>query len=234
MDNQRYGHTNMDIEKFLSYQFQNPKLLKQALTHKSFAYEQKGIEDNERLEFLGDAVLELAITDILIQAFPKESEGELSKRRAYLVSEDHLASIARQLKVQDFLYLGRGEETTGGKNKPRLLASALEAIIGGIYLDSDFVRSCQFVKEIFNKEWVNISYEKDFKSQLQEKTQRLYQSVPEYVLIQSEGPDHNKTFYIDVLVNGKKIAEGCSKSKKEAQQIAAQKALAYLNKIRSS
>lgn len=216
------------IEDLLNYRFKNTDLLNQALTHKSFAYETQGVKDNERLEFLGDAVLQLSITDILIETFPQDSEGVLSKKRAHLVGEGYLVPIAKRLKLQEFLKLGKGELLTGGKNKPRLLACTLEAIIGAIYLDSDFVRSKAFVADIFKKGWKSSPSQKDFKSLLQEKTQALYQNIPEYSLTRSQGPDHSKVFYMEVLVNGDRISQGHGRTKKEAQQMAAQKALEKL------
>ena len=225
------------IEEYLNYQFKNPGLLKNALTHKSFANENPKIADNERLEFLGDAVLQLAMTDILMEKFPKDTEGDLSKKRAYLVGEPCLASIARRLKIQEILCLGKGEMLTEGHEKPRLLASALEAIIGAIYIDSDLSASKEFIKNIFSQELKNISNQfsqtdfVDFKTQLQEKTWQVYQCVPRYVLTELKGPDHDRTFYMNVLINGKIITEGFGKSKKEAQQMAAQKALQIISQV---
>lgn len=224
------------IEEYLDYQFKNPNLLKNALVHKSFANENSETADNERLEFLGDAVLQLAMTDILMEKFPKDTEGDLSKKRAYLVGEPCLASIAKKLKVQEFLYLGKGEMITDGHEKPRLLASALEAIIGAIYIDSNLTASKEFIKNIFSRELENISNQfsqteifVDFKTQLQEKTWQVYQCVPKYVLTELKGPDHDRTFYMDVLIDGKVITNGFGKSKKEAQQMAAQKALQIIS-----
>lgn len=223
------------IEDCLNYKFNNSDLLKEALTHKSFANEKNHGRDNERLEFLGDAVLQLAVTDILMERFPDDTEGDLSKKRAYLVGESYLAPIAKSLKIQEFLYLGKGEKNTGGQNKPRLLASALEAIIGAIYMDSDLNQSKKFIKDIFNKQLESTSCEncqpmnsQDFKTQLQEKVWQIYQCIPQYKLTQSEGPDHNPTFYMSVSIDGKVIANGFGKNKKEAQQMAAQKALTQI------
>ncbi len=224
------------IENYLNYQFKNTDLLQEALTHRSFANEEGNVRDNERLEFLGDAVLQLAMTDILMEKFSKDTEGDLSQKRAYLVGEPCLASIAKRLKVQEFLSLGKGEMLTEGHKKPRLLASALEAIIGAIYIDSDLSVSTEFIRNVFNKELENISDEfsqtdvVDFKTQLQEQVWQIYQCVPKYVLTKSEGPDHNRIFYMDVLVDGKVITKGYGKSKKEAQQMAAQKALQIILK----
>ena len=224
------------IEDYLNYKFKSTDLLQEALTHKSFANEKGNVRDNERLEFLGDAVLQLAMTDILMEIFPKDTEGDLSKKRAYFVGEPCLASISRRLKVQEFLCLGKGEMLTEGHEKPRLLASALEAIIGAIYIDSDLSISTEFIKNIFNKELESISGEcsqagfVDFKTELQEQTWQIYQCVPKYVLTKSEGPDHDRIFYMDVLINGKVITKGHGKSKKEAQQMAAQKALEIILK----
>ena len=219
------------IEDILKYQFKNSQLLKDALTHKSFAKEQGQTKDNERLEFLGDAVLQLAITDILMKRFPQDHEGHLSKKRAYLVGEPCLALIAKELQIPDFLCLSKGEVLTKGHNKPRLLSSALEAIIGAIYIDSGLINSRAFIERVFNEELKNISHTlhhthlKDYKTQLQEMTWQRYQCIPQYDLTQTEGPDHNKIFYTDVLVNKKIIAKGSGKSKREAQQMAAYNAL---------
>ena len=223
------------IEKYLNYQFKDPYLLKNALAHKSFVNENSNISNNERLEFLGDAVLQLAITDILMAKFPKDAEGDLSKKRAYLVGEPCLASIAKRLRVQEFLSLGKGEMLTEGHEKPRLLASALEAIIGAIYRDSNLDVSKKFIKNIFSQELENMSDQfaqtdfVDFKTQLQEQVWQIYQCVPKYLLTKSEGPDHNRLFYMDVLIDEKAIASGFGKSKKEAQQMAAQKALQIIS-----
>ena len=223
------------IEGYLKYKFNNSDLLKKALTHKSFANENFKNSDNERLEFLGDAVLQLTMTDILMEKFPRDTEGDLSKKRAYLVGEPCLASIAKRLKIQEFLCLGKGEMLTDGREKPRLLASALEAIIGAVYIDSDLSVSKEFVKNIFDKELKNTSDELsqvdfiDFKTQLQEQTWQIYQCVPKYMLIKYEGPDHDRIFYMNVLIDGKVITSGFGKSKKEAQQMAAQKALQIIS-----
>ena len=225
------------VEEYLNYEFKNPHLLENALTHTSFANEKGDIQDNERLEFLGDAVLQLCITDILMEKFSKDTEGDLSKKRAYLVGEPCLASIAKKLKMQESLLLGKGEMLTDGHEKPRLLASALEAVIGAIYLDSDLSVSRKFIENIFSEELGNISDQfsqtefVDFKTQLQEQAWQIYQCVPQYTLIKSEGPDHNRIFYMDVLIDGKMITSGFGKSKKEAQQMAAQKALQAISKL---
>lgn len=214
------------IEQKLEYTFQNPELLYQALTHRSF--DDRGVQ-NEVLEFLGDAVLGLAISDMLIAAFPNDDEGPLSRRRASLVNADTLAEIATQIELGGSIRLGKGEILSGGATKPRLLASALEAVIGAIYTDSGFDSALRVIRGLFQERVQKLSgsqeFELDFKTRLQELTQKLKLGVPKYVLLDSQGPDHAKEFLVSVEIDEIEKGRGLGKNKKLAEQMAAQTAL---------
>jgi ribonuclease III len=221
-----------NIELFyerLNYTFRTPDILLQAFRHSSYVNEIRNpeIKDNERLEFLGDAVLDLAISHILMDFFKEAKEGDLSKYRALVVNESSLCMIAKELGVGDFLLLGKGEELTNGRNKPSILANAMEAILGAIYLDTGYqeakiVIQCLFLPVIKQIETNEIKL--DYKSLLQEYSQETYKSLPEYLLLEENGLAHDKTFKVALVLNGKTIAEGQGKSKKEAEQKAAREA----------
>jgi ribonuclease-3 len=214
-----------------SLTFSEPRLLAQALTHKSCLNEQedRSLGHNERLEFLGDAVLDLALSDHLMRRFPELSEGDLSKIRAGLVNETTLAKMAVELMLQDALRLGKGEVLSGGHLKPRLLASVFEALIGAIYLDMGFEVAKQFLLDVFTArvEAVNPQqqFESDYKTRLQELLQEKYRRAPNYSVIKQEGPDHNKIFFVEVRMEERVMATGSGKSKKQAEQQAAEQAL---------
>jgi ribonuclease-3 len=181
-------------------------------------------------EFLGDAVLGLALSEVLIKSFPQDAEGTLSKKRASLVNEKTLFEIALELNLDQVIRLGKGEAQTGGAKRSRLLASALEAIIGAIFLDSGFDASKDFVKRIFANRVMNVENEGgfvefDFKTKLQEKIQKLNGSIPEYLVLDSSGPDHDKQFLVQVKFQNQILGEGSGKSKKQAEQEAAKVAL---------
>ncbi len=219
------------IEKSLGYQFKNKRQLNKALTHKSFQNEggdKKG-GNNERLEFLGDAILDFVISDLLMKSFPRDPEGSLSKKRASLVNEDHLSQMAKDMGIPDELRLGKGETKTGGNNNPRLLASALEAIIGAIYQDSNIKKTYEIVSNMFEQSLVDIGsspdYASDYKTRLQERVQKSLHKTPVYELIEETGPDHEKSFLVSVSVDGKVLAQGKGRSKKNAEQNAARKAM---------
>ncbi|RME17395.1 MAG: ribonuclease III [Bdellovibrio sp.] len=215
----------------MTLKFSNPQLLDEALTHKSFFYENRSscLAHNERLEFLGDAVLDLCLTDCLMKRFPQKSEGQLSKIRAGLVNESQLSQLAKQLNLQEHLKLGKGEQQSGGREKSRLLASTFEAVVGAYYLDAGFEKTFLWVEELFApflKE--NLEGDEllsDYKTQLQEKVQRRFKQTPYYRVLGSEGPDHQKKFHVGVFLDNRQIAEGQGRSKKMAEQKAAQKAL---------
>lgn len=218
------------VEKAVGYSFKTLSLLKRALTHKSYANENKlsPEEQNERLEFLGDAVLELAVSELLMHKYPNFSEGDLSKFRAAVVNEKQLASLARQFRLGENLYLGRGEEQTSGREKPSLLADAYEAVLGAVYLDRGFSKASQIIQRHYVRLLDHSATEdfyKDYKTELQEKSQGLYRAVPRYRLASESGPDHDKTFEIELVIRGEVLGRGRGRSKKEAEQMAAREAL---------
>jgi ribonuclease III len=223
------------FEKKLNYRFGHKPLLKMALTHKSYANERRlePTDHNERLEFLGDAVLELVVSDLLMDNYPDSAEGELSKLRASIVNETTLASVARDHCVGDYLYLGKGEEMGSGREKSSLLADALEAILGAIYLDRGFKKAHKVIKRIALELFEQVGQEgfyKDYKTQLQEQAQILFKTVPKYRLVGESGPDHDKTFEVNIVIRGEVLGVGKGKSKKSAEQNAAKEALAHIAK----
>lgn len=215
--------------------FRNEKLLMQAFTHSSYVNEHRKRlhEDNERLEFLGDAVLELTVSQYLFEQFPQMSEGELTKLRAAIVCEPSLVTFAHALSFGDLVLLGKGEELTGGRMRPSLLADVFEAFIGALYLDQGMEAVIQFLeKTIFPKIREGaFSHVMDYKSQLQELVQRDGSGVLEYKILQEKGPAHNKEFVSRVSLNGEELGIGVGRSKKEAEQRAAQMALAKLKQL---
>jgi len=224
-----------NLTAILNYSFKNQELLSEAFRHPSYVYEKDdpGVSDNQRLEFLGDAVINLAISHLLMESFPEMKEGDLSKYRASLVSESGLHFIARELELGDYLLLGKGEERTNGRKKPSILTDALEALIGAIYLDGGFTDALRVIEGIFSPLLNRIGLGgsiNDFKTELQEYTQEGFQSTPEYRLEKETGPDHNKTFYVAVYLKGNVLGRGEGKSKKEAEQRAAKEALVCLRK----
>jgi ribonuclease III len=213
-----------DLERALDYRFHQLELLNQALTHKSYVHEQREpAQHNERLEFLGDAVLGLVISDYCYGRFTKLAEGELSKLRASLVNEGNLARIARRLDLGAYLLVGRGEELTGGRAKTSLLADTLEALLAAIYLDSSLDAVYQVVLRCFQDDLNTRLNEghKDYKSELQEYTQEKFGCVPTYIVVREHGPDHEKVFEIELVIRGQLQGLGAGKSKKEAEQAAA-------------
>ena len=229
-----------DLDRFakrLGHRFQHPELLEQALTHKSvpFEFDGKFRPNNERLEFLGDAVLDLLVSELLMERFPDLDEGGLSKFRASLVNEALLSRIATRLDLGVFLRLGRGEEMTGGREKPSLLANALEAVIAALYLDSrsegGVEKTARVVEQLFDEELPKESsafISRDYKSELQELAQKLLSTLCLYELVGAEGPDHEKEFEMAVLINNREYGRGKGTSKKEASQTAARTALTQL------
>lgn len=221
------------LEAKLGYGFQNRKLLENALVHKSYLNENpgQGLSDNQRLEFLGDAVLNLAVGHLIFERFPKLREGELSMIRAQIVSEPGVAEAAIDIGLGDWLFLGRGEENTGGRRKPSLLADACEAVIAAVYLDGGFAAAIEVVTRLFGTRIASLDVPPgftDFKTRLQERAQALRGEVPKYVVTFEWGPDHDKYFEVKVLIGGKKYALQGGKSKKEAEQAAASEALGLL------
>lgn len=216
----------------IPYQFRQVKLLTEALTHSSFANEQpEGHEHNERLEFLGDAVLELCISDELYKRFPGVREGELTAMRSRLVNQESLAFLARQMGLNEKIILGKGEEAQGGRERDALLSDAFEAVLGAIFLDGGFAAALQTVKILFEDAWPEKSAKiksKDAKSRLQEVTQQIFRDRPVYTLIGSEGPEHDKTFSVRLDLPDKSTFTATGSSVKRAEQNAAMLALAAL------
>jgi ribonuclease-3 len=221
------------LEAKLGYTFQDTGLLESALTHKSFLNENPHARrsHNERLEFLGDAVLNLAVGHLLMERFPSLREGELSMTRAQIVSEAGLAEVATDLGVGEWLFLGRGEEQTGGRRKPSLLADATEALIAAVYLDGGFANAFELARRLFVPRFAAIDEPgfTDFKTRLQERAQSMKKEPPKYVVTAEYGPDHDKIFEVVVSVGGKVYAKAGGKSKKEAEQRAAAEALFLLD-----
>lgn len=215
----------------LGYEFQDLEILETALTHKSYHNENKETVhfDNERLEFLGDSVLGLILSAHLMKRFPNESEGILSKRRAALVNEETLREVALALGLETRLRLGRGEQHTSGGSKPRLLASTFEAILGAVYLDGGLVPASTLIERLFEEKIVDASseiyFERDYKTRLQEMMQKSVGEPPHYSLISAEGPEHKKTFEVELRLKSKVISIGRGKSKKQAEQDAARQAM---------
>ncbi|KON89127.1 ribonuclease III [Sporosarcina globispora] len=221
-----------EFQTEIGIQFENEKLLKQAFTHSSYVNEhrRKPYEDNERLEFLGDAVLELTVSKFLYLKYPMMSEGELTKLRAAVVCEPSLVSFAHALSFGSLVLLGKGEEMTGGRTRPALLADVFEAFIGALYLDKGLDTVVGFLeKVVFPKiDSGAFSHVMDFKSQLQELVQRDGAGAIEYKILQERGPAHNREFVSTVSLNGRELGTGTGRSKKEAEQHAAQMALEVL------
>jgi ribonuclease-3 len=217
-----------ELECVLGYRFARLDLLNQALTHKSFIHERRAdLPDNERMEFLGDAVLGLVISDYLYARFPDRAEGDLSKLRAALVNEANLTRISRRLDLGNYLLLGRGEENTGGREKPSLLADTLEAVIAAIYLDSCLVEVSRVILRCFREEIESVltDVHRDYKSDLQEYTLEKFGCIPGYLVIREYGPDHEKVFQVELSIRGCPQGSGVGKSKKEAEQAAARRVI---------
>jgi ribonuclease III len=222
--------TVQDLQDHIHYRFGQVKLLVQALTHSSYANERSVGGSNERLEFLGDAVLDLFISLELYASFPSADEGQLTRLRARLVSEPTLAGIARAIGLNHFLLLGRGEEAQGGRERDALLADGLEALIAAVYLDGGFEAGRSLIRLLYREIWptgAEVPVFKDYKTRLQELTQKLFQDRPVYTLIESAGPEHAKIYRVQVDIQGQSVAAEAS-SVKKAEQMAARKALALI------
>lgn len=226
--------TDIDaLQKILGVTFNRPSMLEQALVHSSYINENPTYTSghNERLEFFGDVVLDFIVAEKLYQEFPDLSEGKMTKLRASLVRRDTLARVARNIKLGDYLYMGKGEESSGGRNKTPNLAGALEAIIAAVYLDQGMAAAGNMVMGLLVEEWKKISRQNiyvDYKSKLQELVQSRFQMTPAYRLMSEEGPDHDKSFVVEVMVNAKVLGSGTGKSKKLAETEAARLALERL------
>jgi len=224
------------LQSSLGYRFQALALLEEALTHSSLVNEQKSAspQHNERLEFLGDAVLSLVMSEHLVSSLPQSSEGTLSKLKAQLVSEASLARVARRLGLGEHLKLGRGEDRSKGREKDSLLADALEAVLAAVHLDGGFDASQTVTRHIFAEELTNIAARQeqpgsgDYKTQFQEWCQKRHDALPRYATIRETGPDHQKLFEVELSIHGEVVGVGSGRSKKEAEQQAAKQALRQL------
>lgn len=223
------------LKKFqsrLSYKFRDVYLLNHAFTHRSFANEKKdeSIQNNERLELLGDAVLDVVITHLLMNRFPQYTEGDLSKARASMVNEQRLSAVAREMRLGDYILLSKGEEQTNGREKDSILAATFEALVAAMYLDRGFKKVFRVIERHFSGILAeeDKDFYKDFKTRLQEYSQRILKKVPRYIHTGESGPDHDKTFHVDILIKGKILGKGSGKSKKGAEQEAAKEALEVL------
>ncbi len=220
----------LEFENKLEFSFSNKRLLKEAFTHRSYINENRncGWPHNERLEFLGDAVLELVVTDYLYHKYPEVTEGELTSYRAALVNTQSISEGASMWNMNDYLLLSRGEAKDEGKARQYILADTFEAVIGAIYLDKGYEMAQEFIaKSLFHKtdEMVRKELWKDAKSNFQEKAQEMEGVTPAYHIISEEGPDHDKRFTVGVFLGEEKISEGRGRSKQDAEQKAAEKAL---------
>ncbi|MGH9151022.1 MAG: ribonuclease III [Acidimicrobiales bacterium] len=216
----------------LGWRFSDPSLLERAMAHRSWCAEVAGEESNERLEFLGDAVLGLVVTDHIFRAYPDLPEGELAKVRASVVNSALLAEVAAELGIGGFLCLGKGEDASGGREKPSILADAMEAVIGAVYLDGGWDAAARLVLSLLGERVAEASAGpggQDYKTRLQELAARTFDRLPRY-LVSDDGPDHAKRFYATVLVGGRERGRGEGRSKKQAEQAAARMAWVELQR----
>jgi ribonuclease-3 len=223
-----------EFQKNLGINFKHPSLLETAVTHSSFVNESSAttVESNERLEFLGDAILGFVVAEKLYQDFPDLSEGEMTKLRSALVRRETLARVARAVRLGSFLYLGRGEEASGGRGKTANLAGALEAVIAAAFLDQGVAAAKNLILRLLGEELARVASHGigvDYKSRLQELTQSTGQSIPVYRLVEEVGPDHDKRFTVEVMVGDTVLGSGSGKSKKSAETDAARSALERLS-----
>lgn len=221
-----------ELEERISYQFQDKQLLKQAVTHSSFANEQKinKHDDYERLEFLGDAVLELVSSEFLFQENKQMTEGQLTRMRASIVCEQALAYCAREFGLEEFILLGKGEEMTGGRTKDSIISDTMESIIGAIYIDNGMEEAAAFIHRFILSDLEHKKLFYDAKTILQEHVQQKNAGSLHYVTVREEGPDHDKLFIVEVRIDDRKIGEGSGRTKKAAEQQAAYEALVCLQR----
>jgi len=220
------------LEERIGYKFNNPELINQALTHSSYANERKinKTDDYERLEFLGDAVLELVSSDFLFKENPKMAEGKLTKLRSSMVCEPSLAYCARDIGLEEYIKLGKGEEATGGRSRDSIVSDVMEAVIGAIYLDGGIEKAHDFIHSFVLSDLENKILFSDSKTSLQEIIQAMTYKTFEYILVGEKGPDHAKLFMVDAVLDGKVIGHGEGRTKKCAEQMAAFEAIKILKK----
>ena len=229
-----YEENKESLEKLqdsIKYNFKNKNLLLESLIHKSYDKN----KNNERLEFLGDAVLDLLIGEYVYKKLPKSNEGDLTKLRASMVNEASFAKLARAINLGEYLFISSAEVKNNGRDKPSILSNALEALIGAVYLDSNINNAKKISYALIQKVYKKLNPQnlfKDYKTILQELTQSICGSIPEYILIDSSGPDHNKIFTMKIIINNIEYAIKNGKSKKEAEQACAKDAYKKLNKER--
>lgn len=217
------------LEEKLGYTFQSPELLENALTHSSCANESRGkLQSNERLEFLGDSILGMVVADHLYRNHPDLPEGELTRTRSALVCEESLVEVAQALGLGEYLKLGKGEEAGGGRERPSIIADAVEAVLAAVYLDGGIGSARKLIQKFILDREAEKSASRDYKTALQELVQRESGQVLGYQLIGAEGPDHAKIFSVEVDLNGIPIGQGRGRSKKEAEQNAARAAIEKL------
>ena len=216
-----------ELQRNIGYEFKQEQLLRQALTHSSYAHEKnlKELMDNERLEYLGDAVLELVSSEFLFQNHPEMNEGQMTKLRASLVCEQSLAACARQLNLGNYLLLGNGEDLTGGRERDSILSDAWEAVIGAMYLDGGFTSAKEFILKYVLQDIEHKKLFYDSKTMLQELIQNKYKQTLHYVLLSEEGPDHNKIFTVQAYMDETPLMTGKGRTKKAAEQNAAYQSL---------
>lgn len=229
MDDQRRDLLR-ELEGTLGYAFRDCGLLECALTHSSYANEagSEGVRNNERFEFLGDAVLELSMTDLLMEQFPDATEGEMTRIRSALVNETQLAEVSRKMGFGKYLLLGRGEEMTGGRVKSSILADSYEAILGALYMDGGLLPSIEIVRFHFSEKLEDARRGyifRDYKTSLQEIVQARYGRTPNYTNVGESGPDHEKVYEVEIRIGDELFGNGLGRSKKEAEQKAAESAL---------
>ncbi len=220
-----------ELENKIGYTFQNKDLLRQAVTHSSYANEQKinKTGDYERLEFLGDAVLELVSSEFIYKENPQMPEGQLTRKRSSMVCEPALAFCAREIGLEAFILLGKGEEATGGRKRDSIVSDVMEAVIGAIYLDSDLTKAKEYIQRFILSDLKNKQLFYDAKTILQEVVQQENKGTLHYELLREEGPEHDKTFVVEALVGEQRVGCGTGRSKKAAEQQAAYEALLKRN-----
>jgi ribonuclease-3 len=220
------------FQKTAGFRFRSLELLNLSFMHRSVSNEGAVKVNNERLEFLGDSILGAVCATLLYQKYSGKSEGELAKIKSVVVSEDILSAVARELQLDTMLLLGKGEELSGGRTKKAIIADALEALIGALYLDSGYKAAFAFVSRFLSEEIERVTdtgYHKDYKSLLQELCQRFYRSYPEYCMVKRSGPEHERMFWMEVSVNGTTYGPGMGRNKKSAEQEAARLAYEEVN-----
>lgn len=222
------------FEKSTGVRFRKLDILNLALSHRSYSNEFSGdIDNNEKLEFLGDSVLGIVVSDYLFRIMSERPEGELARIKSFVVSEGSLAEIAKAINVDKYILIGKGEENSGGREKKAILADCMEAIFGAYYLDSGFKSAQNFILRFLIPEIDKVlanKHRKDYKTLLQELVQKKYKSYPKYSLLKKTGPDHDRTFWVEVLIKGEVFGSGIGKNKKAAEQKAASEAYKSITK----